>query len=131
VVTVSAGEDTQEPQLMLLNDDHDQREEKNNEKEEEEGDKAEGEDDKDYTPSSNAKKDETFHDTDEIKTFGDEALIPTGRLRDLLYRINITTPLELRIMRRVQGNCGDHQWTQCVQPIQGTSLQDHLPGCSS
>jgi hypothetical protein len=68
-------------------------------KEEEEGNKAEGEDDEDYTPWGNAEKDETFHDTDEIKTFGNEALIPTGRLRDLLNRINITTPPEFRIKR--------------------------------
>jgi hypothetical protein len=33
------------------------------------------------------------------KTFGDEALIPTGRLRDLLNRINTTTPPEFWIMR--------------------------------
>jgi hypothetical protein len=70
-----------------------------NNEEEEEGNKAEGEDDEDYTPWSNAEKDETFHDADEIKTFGDEALIPTGRLRDLLNRINITTPPEFRIKR--------------------------------
>jgi hypothetical protein len=34
-----------------------------------------------------------------IKTFGNEASIPTGRLRDFLNRINITTPPELRIKR--------------------------------
>jgi hypothetical protein len=44
-------------------------------------------------------KDETFHDAEEIKTFGDEAPIPTSRLRDLLNRINITTPPEFRIKR--------------------------------
>jgi hypothetical protein len=44
-------------------------------------------------------KDEMFHDTDKIKTFGDEASIPTGRLRDLLNYINITTPPEFRIKR--------------------------------
>jgi hypothetical protein len=70
-----------------------------NNKEEEEGNKAEGEDDEDYTRWGNAEKDETFHDTDEIKTFGNEAPIPTGRLRDLLNRINITTPPEFRIKR--------------------------------
>jgi hypothetical protein len=84
---------------MPQNDDHDQREEENNEKEEEEGNKTEGEDDEDYTPWSNAEKDETFHDADEIKTFGDKASIPTGRLRDLLNHINITTPLEFIIKR--------------------------------
>jgi hypothetical protein len=48
---------------------------------------------------SDAKKNETFHNADEIKTFGDEALIATGRLRDLLNCINITTPPEFRIKR--------------------------------
>jgi hypothetical protein len=76
----------------------DQQEEEDNEKEED-GNKAEGEEDEDCTPWSNAEKDEIFHDTDEIKTFGDEALIPTGRLRGLLKHINITTPLEFRIKR--------------------------------
>jgi hypothetical protein len=98
VVTVLAGEEMQEAQHMPRNDDHDQQGEENNE-EEEEGNKAEGEEDEDYTPWSNAEKDEMFHDTDEIKTFGDEAPIPTGRLRDLLNRINITTQPEFRIKR--------------------------------
>jgi hypothetical protein len=76
VVTVPIGEDTQE-----------------------EGNKAEGEDDEDYTLWSDTKKDEMFLNTDEIRTFGDEFPIPIGRLRDLLNRINITTPLEFRIKR--------------------------------
>jgi hypothetical protein len=109
------GEDTQEAQHMLQNDDHVHQEEENNEEEKEEGNKAEGEEDEEYTPWSNVEKDEMFHDTDEIKTFGDEAPIPTGRLRDLLNRINITTPPEFKIQRilrpgrGVQGNHGDHQ----------------------
>jgi hypothetical protein len=69
---------------------HYQQEEEDNEKEED-GNKAEGEEDEYYTPWSNTEKDEIFHDADEIKTFGDEAPIPTGRLRDLLKHINITT----------------------------------------
>jgi hypothetical protein len=99
MVTVPVGEDSQEAQPMPQNDDHDQREEEDNEKEEEGGNKAKGEEDEDYTPWSNAEKDETFHDADEIKTFGDEAPIPTGRLKDLLNRINITTLPEFRIKR--------------------------------
>jgi hypothetical protein len=55
VVTVPAGEDSQEAQPMPQN--HDQQEEEDNEREE------------DYTPWSNAEKDEIFHDADEIKTF--------------------------------------------------------------
>jgi hypothetical protein len=79
------GAPVEEPQLPQNNDhDNDHREEENNEEEEEEGNKGEGEDDEDCTPWSNAEKDEMFHDADEIKTFGNEAPIPTGRLRDLL-----------------------------------------------
>jgi hypothetical protein len=99
VVTVPVGEDTLEAQQLPQNDDHDHQEQENNEEEEEEGNKAEGKEDEDYTPWSDAKKDETFHDADEIKTFGDEATIPTDRLRDLLNRINITTLPEFRIKR--------------------------------
>jgi hypothetical protein len=46
---------------------------------------------------SNAKKEEMYCDADEIKTFGNEAPISTGRVRDLLNRIDITTPLEFKI----------------------------------
>jgi hypothetical protein len=48
---------------------------------------------------SDVEKDEMFHDTNEIKTAGNEALIPTGRLRDLLSHLNITTHPEFRIKR--------------------------------
>jgi hypothetical protein len=99
MVTVPAGEDLQEAQPMSQDHHHDQQEEENNEKEEEDGNKAKGEDDEEYTPWSNAEKDETFHDADEIKTFGNEAPIPTGRLRDLLNHINITTPPVFRTKR--------------------------------
>jgi hypothetical protein len=99
VVIVLAGEGSQEAQPMPQNHNHDQLEEEDNEKEEEGGNKAEGEEDEDNTPWSNAEKDGTFHDTDEIKNFGDEAPIPAGRLRDLLNHINITTPPEFKIKR--------------------------------
>jgi hypothetical protein len=99
VVTISVGEDTQEAQQLPQKDDHDYQKEENNKEEEEEGNKAEGEEDEHYNPLSDTKKDEMFHDADEIKTFGDEALIPTRRLRDLLNHINITTALEFRIKR--------------------------------
>jgi hypothetical protein len=48
---------------------------------------------------SDAEKDKTFHDADEIKTARNEALIPTSRLRDLLNHLNITTHPEFRIKR--------------------------------
>jgi hypothetical protein len=72
------------------NDNHVQRED---------GNKAESEEDEDYTPWSNVEKDEKFHDADKIKTFRDEVPIPTGKLRDLLNHINITTLPEFRIKR--------------------------------
>jgi hypothetical protein len=89
----------QEAQHMPQIDNHVQQGEENNEEQEEEGNKAEGEEEEDYTPWSNVKKDETFHDTDEIKTFRDEAPIPTDRLRDLLNLINVTTLPGFRVKR--------------------------------
>jgi hypothetical protein len=131
VVTVSAGEDTQEAQQMPQNDDHDQWEEENNEKEEEEeeeeeGNKAEGEEDEDYTPWSNAEKDKKFHDADEINTFGDEAPIPTGRLRDLLNRINSTTPIEFRIKRIPRP--GQEEYKAIVEIISGPNVLSRHKG---
>jgi hypothetical protein len=94
------GSPAEEPQRPQNNDhDNDHREAENNVEEEEEGNTTKGEDDEDYTPWSNAEKDEMFHNADEIIFFGNEAPIPTGRLRDLLNRINITTPPEFRIKR--------------------------------
>jgi hypothetical protein len=111
---------------MSQNHDHDQQEEEKNEKEEEEGNKAEGEDDEDYTPWSNAEKDETFHDADEIKTFGNEAPIPTGRLRDLLNRINITTLPEFKIKRILHP--GREEYKRIVEIISGPNVLSRHKG---
>jgi hypothetical protein len=124
VVTVPAGEDSQEAQPMSQN--HDQQEEEDNEKEEEDGNKAEGEEDEDYTPWSNAEKDEIFHDTDEIKTFRDEAPIPTGRLRDLLKHINITTSREFRIKRIPRP--GREEYKAIVEIISGPNVLSQHKG---
>jgi hypothetical protein len=105
---------------MPQNHNHVQREEENNEKEEDEGNKAEGEDDEDYTPWINVEKDETFHDTNEIKTFGNEAPIPTGRLRDLLNRINITTLPKFRIKRIPRP--GQEEYKLIVEIISGPNV---------
>jgi hypothetical protein len=126
VVIVPAREDSQEAKPMPQNHDHDQREEENNEKEGEEGNKAEGEDDEDYTPWSNAEKDETFHDADEIKMFGNEALIPTGRLRDLLNRIHITTPPEFRIKRIPRP--GQEEYKAIVEILSGPNVLSRHKG---
>jgi hypothetical protein len=48
---------------------------------------------------SYAKKDEMFREADEIKTARNEAIIPIGRLKDLLNHLNITTQPEFRIKR--------------------------------
>jgi hypothetical protein len=96
VVTVLAGDDTREAQQLPQNDDHDNDHE---EEEREEGNKAKGKDDEDYAPLSDTKKDETFCDADKIKTARNEAPIPTGRLRDLLNHLNITTHPEFIIKR--------------------------------
>jgi hypothetical protein len=111
---------------MPQDHDHAQQEEEDNEKEEEGGNKAKGEEDEDYTPWSNAEKDEIFHDTDELKTFGDEALIPTGRLRDLLNHINITTPPEFRIKRI---SCaGWEEYKAIVEIISGPNVLSRHKG---
>jgi hypothetical protein len=107
---------------MLQN--HDQQEEEDNEKED--GNKAEGEEDEDYTPWSNTEKDEIFHNADEIKTFGDEALIPTGRLRDLLKHINITTPPEFRIKRIPRP--GREEYKAIVEIISGPNVLSRHKG---
>jgi hypothetical protein len=52
---------------------------------------------------SDFEKDKMYCEADEIKTIGNEALIPTSRLRDLLNRIDITTPPEFRIRRSSKG----------------------------
>jgi hypothetical protein len=48
---------------------------------------------------SDSEKEKMYHDADEIKTVKNEAPIPTGRPRDLLNRIDITTPPKFRIKR--------------------------------
>jgi hypothetical protein len=85
-----ATEAQQLPQNDGNNTDHDN----NNDHEEEEEDNS-----KDYTPVSDFGKEEMCHEAEELKASENEALIPTGRLRDLLNRIDITTPLEFIIKR--------------------------------
>jgi hypothetical protein len=48
---------------------------------------------------SDFEKEKEYRITDEIKTFENEALIPTGRLRELLNRVGNTTPPEFRVKR--------------------------------
>jgi hypothetical protein len=104
---------------MPQNHDHDQQEEEG-------GNKAKGEEDEDYIPWSNTEKDEIFHDADEIKTFGDEARIPTGRLRDLLKHINITTPPEFRIKKILRP--GREEYKAIVEIISGPNVLSRHKG---
>jgi hypothetical protein len=97
MVTVPAGEDSQEVQPMPQNHDHDQQEEENNEKEEDEGNKAEGEDDEEYTPSSNTEKDDPHWQTDGFT----EPHQHHHSARVQNQENSAPTP------RRVQGNHGD------------------------
>jgi hypothetical protein len=112
MVMVLAGKEAQEEmkeaQQMSQNngnnDDHDnnndhEEEEEDNWVEEEEGNDGEDEDDEDYTPLSDSEKENTYREANEIKIVGNEAPIPTCRLRDLLNRVDITTPPEFRIKR--------------------------------
>jgi hypothetical protein len=48
---------------------------------------------------SDVEKDEMFRNVDEIKTTENEAPNPTGKLRDSLNHLNITTQPEFRIKR--------------------------------
>jgi hypothetical protein len=67
-----------------------------------------------------------FHDDVEIKTFGDEAPIPTSRLRDLLNRINITTPPEFKIKRIP---CpGREEYKTIMEIISGPNVLSHHKG---
>jgi hypothetical protein len=114
MVMVPAGEEaqevTEESQQLPHNEgnnnnhdndnDHEEEEEDHEaEEEEEEVNEDEDNDDEDYTPLSDSKKEKMYHDADEIKTTINEALMPTGRLRDLLNCIDTTTPPEFRIKR--------------------------------
>jgi hypothetical protein len=85
----------QEDQQLPQNDNHDD----DHEDEQEEGNEDDDKDDEDYTPLSDSEKEKVYHNTEEIKTIGNDASIPTCRLRDLLNRIDITTPPEFRIKR--------------------------------
>jgi hypothetical protein len=124
---VPTGEDTQEPQQLPQNDDHDyDHAEEENKVEEEKGNKAKGEDDEDYTPLSDVEKDETFHDADEIKTAKNEAPIPTGRLRDLLNHLNITTPPEFRIKRVPHPRWEEYK--SIVEIFSGPNVLSHHKG---
>jgi hypothetical protein len=77
-----------------INDDDDHDDENHN-NDNDDDDK----DDEDYTPLSDSEKEKMYCDTDELKTFGNEALISIDQLQDLLGHIGITTALKFRLKR--------------------------------
>jgi hypothetical protein len=75
---------------------------------------------------SDAEKDDTFRDTDEIKTAENEASIPTGRMRDLLNHLNITTQPEFRIKRV---SCpGREEYKAIMEIFSGPNVLSHHKG---
>jgi hypothetical protein len=68
---------------------------------------------------SDFEKDKMYREADEIKTTGNEALIPTGRLQDLLNRVDNTTPSELRIKRVLRP--GREEYKTIVEIFNGPS----------
>jgi hypothetical protein len=110
------GEDTQEAQQLPQNDIHDDV----HEDEEEEGNENEDKVDEDHTPLSDPEKEKVYHDADEIKTVKNEASIPTGRLRDLLNRIDITTPPEFRIKRVLRS--GREEYKAIMEILSGPNV---------
>jgi hypothetical protein len=116
MVMVPAREDTQEAQQLPQNGNND------NDHEEEE----DHEDDEDYTPLDDTEKEEMYLDTDEIKTIGNEAPITTGRLRDLLNRIDITTPPEF-IIKSVP-NLGREEYKAIMEIFSRPNVLSHHKG---
>jgi hypothetical protein len=123
VVTVPTREDTQEAQQLPQNDNNDDDHEDDDE---EEGNEDEDKDDEDYTPLSDSEKDKVYHDAEEIKTAGNEAPIPTGRLRYLLNRINITTPPEFRIKRVLRS--GQEEYKTIMEILSGPNMLSYHKG---
>jgi hypothetical protein len=75
---------------------------------------------------TDVEKDEMFCDADEIKTSGNEAPIPTSRLRDFLNHLNITTQPEFRI-KRVP--CpGQEEYKAIVEILSGPNVLSHHKG---
>jgi hypothetical protein len=112
----------QEDQQLPQNDNHDD----DHEDEQEEGNEDDDKDDEDYTPLSDSEKEKVYHNTEEIKTIGNDASIPTCRLRDLLNRIDITTPPEFRIKRVPRS--GREEYKAIMEILSGPNVLSHHKG---
>jgi hypothetical protein len=67
-----------------------------------------------------------YHDANEIKTVGNEAPIPTSRLRDLQNRIDIITPPEFRIKRVPRS--GREEYKAIVEILSGPNVLSRHKG---
>jgi hypothetical protein len=75
---------------------------------------------------SDSKKEKMYHEAEEIKTVGNEAPIPTGRLLDLLDHVDITTPPEFRIKRVLRP--GQEEYKAIVEIFNGPSVINQHKG---
>jgi hypothetical protein len=67
------------------------------EEEQQQQDHDEDKDDEEYSPLSDTEGEKLYRDTEEIESFGVEALVPTGRLQALLGHLGITSSPKYRI----------------------------------
>jgi hypothetical protein len=75
---------------------------------------------------SDFEKEKEYHVTDEIKTFENEAPIPTGRLRELLNRVGITTPPEFRVKRVLHSRWEEYK--AIVEILSRSNVLSHHQG---
>jgi hypothetical protein len=115
------------------NDNNDDNDDENDDDDNENND----DNDEEYTPLSDLENEKMNHDTDKLKSFGNEApvltgrlraLIPIGRLWAMLGHIGITTALEFRIKRvRVQGRkSSGSSWRSSMGPLWSIGTWDQL-----
>jgi hypothetical protein len=69
---------------------------------------------------SDLEKEKMYRDTDEIKTFGNKALNPTGRLQDLVGHIGITIAPKFRIKRIL--HAGWEEYRAVVEVFNGPNV---------
>jgi hypothetical protein len=75
---------------------------------------------------SDFEKEKKYHIADEMKTFGNEALIPTGRLRELLNHVGITTPPEFRV--KTVSHPGREEYKTIVEILSGPNMLSRHQG---
>jgi hypothetical protein len=89
----------------------------------------EDEDDEDYTPLSEFEKEEMYREAKELKIIRNEALIPTGRLRDHMSLIDITAAPEFKIKR--VPHPGREEYRAIVEIFNGPNMISRHMGLAS